>query len=107
MRQLEGGATAGAARQRQHCGIGSLAVAWCWGQRGGGNSAAEAAWRRRGGGFRGRKHGFGMNKGDGGHEGCNYLAHRIGLDFISLPGQQRPSKTITVQGSRQAWLIKF
>ena len=48
-----------------------------------------------------------MSKGDGGHEGHNYLAHRIGLDFISLPGQQWPSKTMTVQGSQWAWLIKF
>jgi len=48
-----------------------------------------------------------MSRGDGGHEGHNYLVHRIGLDNFSLPGQQWPSKTITVQGSRRAWLIKI
>ena len=71
------------------------------------SATAAAALRRHGGSFQGRKHGIGMSKGEGGHEGCNYLAHRIGLDFISLPGQQWPSKTITVQGSRRARLIKF
>ena len=54
-----------------------------------------------------KKCGFSMSKGDGDYEGRNYLAHRIGLDFFFLPGQQWPSKTITVQGSRRAWLINF
>ncbi len=48
--------------------------------------------------------GVGGDNGDGGHEGRIFVAHHIGLDNISLPGQQWPSKTITVQGSHWAWL---
>ena len=51
--------------------------------------------------------GEGGDNEDGGHDGCKMVAHHIGLDNISLPGRQWPSKTITVQGSRQAWLINF
>ena len=51
--QLGGSAVAGAARWQQ--------------QRGKGSAFLAAAWRRRGGGFQGRKHGFGMSKGGGGH----------------------------------------